>query len=178
MDSLMDIAILEGKHPAYFKNYLSYLSDGPVLEIWENYLPATLAFWRSISEAESNYAYAEGKWTIKEMLLHIIDTDRIFAYRALAIARGEKQALPSYDQDLYVANSDANRRPYQEILKEYESVKIANLSLLQSFNERQWQASGMMADAETSVLALAYVMPGHDLHHIEICKSRYLKAAD
>ncbi len=178
MDTLMDISTLKGKHPDYFKNYLSYLSDGPVLDIWENYLPATLAFWRSISEAESNYAYAEGKWTIKEMLLHIIDTDRIFAYRALAIARGEKQALPSYNQDMYAANSDANSRAYEDILKEYESVKIANLSLLQSFNEQQWQASGMMADAETSVLALAYVMPGHDLHHIEICKARYFKVAD
>lgn len=172
----MDITILEGKHPAYFKNYLSYLSDGPLLDIWEAYLPNALSFWRSISEAEANYAYAEGKWTIKEMLVHIIDTDRIFAYRALAISRGEKQALPSYDQDLYVANSAANSRAYESILEEYESVKIANLSLLHSFSKQQLQASGIMAGAETSVLALAYVMPGHDLHHIKVCKSSYLKA--
>jgi len=172
----MDIAILKGKHPEYFKNYLSQLADAPLLELWENCLTDALAFWRSISEAESNYTYAEGKWTIKEVLLHIIDTDRIFSYRALAIARGEKQALAGYDQDRYAANSDANGRAFEDILEEYESVKVSAFSLIKGFNERQLQACGLMAGAETSALALAYVMAGHDLHHIEVCKSRYLSA--
>ncbi len=170
----MDISILKGQHPAYFQNYFSQLSDGPILEIWESYLEEALEFWRSISEAEANYAYAEGKWTIKEMLLHIIDTDRVFGYRALAFARGEKQDLPGFDHDTYVQHSGANSRAFADLLQEYESVKIANLSLIKSFTETQLQLSGTMAGVETSVLALAYVMPGHDLHHIAICKERYL----
>ena len=174
----MDHTILKGQHPDYFKNYFAQVSDGPLVEVWENYLEEALEFWRSISEAEANYAYAEGKWTIKEMLLHIIDTDRIFGYRALAFARGEKQALPGFDHDHYVQHSEANSRAYADLLQEYESVKIANLSLVKSFTEAQWQRSGNMADVETSVLALAYVMPGHDLHHIAICKERYLATSD
>lgn len=174
----MDITILKGQHPDYFKNYFAQLSDGPLVEVWENYLEEALEFWRSISEAEANYAYAEGKWTIKEMLLHIIDTDRVFGYRAMAFARGEKQALPGFDHNMYVEHSEANTRAFADLLQEYESVKIANLSLLKSFSEEQLQLSGNMSGVETSVLALAYVMAGHDLHHIAICKERYMISSD
>ena len=174
----MNTIILRGLHPDYFQNYFSKLSDGPIVEVWENYLEEALEFWRSISEAEANYAYADGKWTIKEMLLHIIDTDRVFGYRALAFSRGEKQALPGFNHNDYVKQSGANSRAYADLLQEYESVKIANLSLIKSFTDAQCQLTGDMAGVKTSVLALAYVMPGHDLHHISICKERYLRVAD
>jgi hypothetical protein len=171
----MDIAILKAKHPTYYKTYLANVNDGPVLEVFEKHWQESFAFWSAITEGQSCFSYAAGKWTIKQILLHIIDTDRVFGYRVFALARSEKQELLSFDQDEYVDHSEADNRTWKEILAEYEAVKSANYLLLKGLSEKQWQGENNMAGQPISVLALAYVMPGHDLHHIAICKERYLK---
>jgi hypothetical protein len=170
----MQIAILKGSHPAYYGNYLKNVSEGPVLEVFHRHWQETSSFWHSISEDQSKLRYAQDKWSIKEMLLHIIDTDRVFGFRAFALSRGEEQELQSFSQDDYASHSEAERRSWKGILEEYEAVKMANYSLFKSFSEKQWQAEKMMGGEPISVLALAYVMPGHDLHHLKICKERYL----
>jgi uncharacterized damage-inducible protein DinB len=170
----MHISILKGSHPAYYQNYLSQVSDGPVLEVFHKHWQETSAFWQAISEDQSKYRYAKEKWSIKEMLLHIIDTDRVFGSRAFALSRGEKQELLSFSQDDYASQSEADRRSWKSLLEEYEAVKTANYILFQSFSEKQWRAERVMGGAPISTLALAYVMPGHDLHHLKVCKERYL----
>jgi uncharacterized damage-inducible protein DinB len=170
----MQISILNGSHPAYYKNYLSQVSEGPVLEVFHKHWQETSAFWHSISEDQSKCRYAKDKWSIKEMLVHIIDTDRVFGFRAFSLSRGEEQELLSFSQDAYASQSEADRRSWKDILEEYEAVKNANYILFQSFSEKQWLAERVMGGAPISTLALAYVMPGHDLHHLKVCKERYL----
>jgi hypothetical protein len=167
----------EGEYIPYAINYIKLLpDDGTVLTRLANNLSEINSQMLSLSEEELMYAYAPGKWNIKEILVHIIDSERIFAYRALRIARNDKTPLPGYEQDDYVPASQASGRDVNDIMEEYAAVRKATLTLFHSFKEQDYLKTGVANNHSVSVRALAYQVAGHELHHLNIIKERYLAA--
>jgi uncharacterized damage-inducible protein DinB len=130
----------------------------------------------SLSEAQQHYRYAEGKWTVKEILGHLIDAERIFAYRVLRIARNDTTPLPGFDENAYVAASNAQKRSMEELLNEFAVVRASTLALLKSLSPPILEYTGTVSNHPISARALAYIIAGHELHHLDIIRERYLPA--
>ena len=168
----------EGEYAPYAIMYISLLpDDGSVLMHMKDNCTVVKNFILSLPESKLMYRYAAGKWTIKETLVHIMDTERIFAYRALRFARNDATALPGYEQNDYVPYSRANERTLPDIFQEYSSVREATLSLFNSFSEEEFLRKGIANGNPASVRALAYQIAGHELHHLKIIKERYVPDA-
>ena len=166
---------LAGEYAPYADRYIGLLpSDGLVLKHLKSNLQATKDFILSLPEEKLNFRYAEGKWTIKEILVHVIDDERIYAYRALRFARNDKTELPGFEQDAYALNSGANERSVKNILKELTSVRRATISLFDGLDDEALTREGVADGNKVSVRALAYHIAGHELRHINIIKERYL----
>lgn len=161
-------------YPSYFNTYIKLVEEDDVKSALRNQNPRAENFFNSIAEEQSLYKYAEGKWTIKEVLQHLIDAERIFAYRALAFARKEKNILPSFDENEYAANSHANNRNWKELIQEFITIRRSTEILFNSFTEENLNTSGKASDYEITVLALGYTSVGHVQHHINIIRERYL----
>jgi hypothetical protein len=131
-------------------------------------------FLDSITEEQSLHRYAEDKWTLKEVLQHLIDAERVFAYRAMAIARRDKNSLPSFDENSYAANSHADQRSWQELLAEFVALRKSTEILFDSFSEEDLNSFGIASNKPITTRALGYVTVGHLAHHIHIIKERYL----
>lgn len=157
----------------FYRNYVVLVPKHDLREALEDSLEASSAFWNIISEEKANYRYAEGKWSIKELLQHIIDTERIFSYRALAFARGEKAALPGYDENDYAANCLADARSFAEMVEELKIVRQSTIALFQSFDENVLDNIGKASGTNLSVRAAGFIIVGHELHHINVVKERY-----
>lgn len=127
----------------------------------------------ALPEARGEYAYAPGKWTVRESLQHIIDTERIFGYRALTIARGDQIDLPGYDQDYYVAAHQPLDRPLAEMAREMYHLRQANLAMFRAFTPQESGRMGRMSDTDVSVRALGFIMSGHVLHHAGLYRDKY-----
>lgn len=160
-------------HP-YYKYYIDNASDTDILKGLKANLKTIITFLNTIPEDKQDYAYTEGKWTIKDLLIHIIDTERIFAYRALRISRGDVTPLAGFEQDDYVTNANALNRTYNSIIEEYTAVRKATITLFKSFDSNVLIREGLASDASVSVRALGYMITGHENHHIQIIKERYL----
>ena len=173
---------LPKEYPAYSSIYMDLMKDdGKVLEhLWTNFLDLKKLVL-DLTEDQLNYQYAEGKWTIKEILVHLIDDERIFAYRALRYARNDSTPLHGFDQDAYASCSNANSRSLDDIFEEYETVRKATISLFLNLPEDSFLRGGAGIDYDGSIInkrtvrALAYHIAGHELRHINIIKERYLK---
>lgn len=163
-----------GTYPPYFSKYINLVDADSVTEAIEKYSDAIINFFRNIPAEKIDYRYAEGKWSIKEMLQHIIDTERIFAYRALRIARHDKTPLPGFDEGSYAAAANASARSWQSLLQEFEAERKSTDLLLQSFTHDQLQQSGTTNEHTNTVIAISFIVYGHLLHHINIVKERYL----
>lgn len=148
--------------------------DGLVLEHLAENRKATEDFILSLPADKLTYRYADGKWTIKEILVHIIDDERIYAYRALRFARNDKTELPGFEQDDYALYSGANERETSDILKEYGTVRAATISLFAGFDGQALLRSGVADGKVMSVRAAAYHIAGHEMRHINIIKERYI----
>ena len=131
------------------------------------------AVFATLTEAQAEKAYAPGKWTLKEMLLHQIDSERVFAYRAMRFARADSQDLPGFDQDTYVDHSAANARSLASLLAEYDATRAATLALFESFTEEQLDRRGSANGGPATVRALLFIVPGHEQHHLNIIRERY-----
>ena len=160
-------------HP-YYELYLSKCPFNDILSGLQQSKDQFETFLKSIPAEKQLYKYASDKWTIKEVLVHIIDTERIFAYRALRIARRDVTALPGFDQDEYVLNSDANSRNFEDLISEFVSVRLSTVSLFNSFSEEDLLQKGIASNSPISVRALGYILIGHQNHHQEIIEKRYL----
>lgn len=137
----------------------------------------TTALFRSQADAAARgVTYAAGKWTLKALLGHLIDDERIFAYRILCLARGETLELPGFDENLYAAHADCEDRPLENLLGEYVSVRAATLSLLHNLPDAAWSRRGRVNGYQCSVRGLAFHIAGHELHHHRIVRERYLPA--
>jgi uncharacterized damage-inducible protein DinB len=165
------------KASEYNPYYQSYINKTTVLDL-KTGLKANkenvVFFLRSIPENKLDYRYTEGKWTIKEILLHIIDTERIFAYRALRIARKDQTPLPGFEQDDYVPESNANLRSFENLLDEYKAVREATITLFNTFGDDVLILTGTASNSPVSVRAMGFIIIGHENHHCDVIKERYL----
>ena len=165
----------EGEYAPYTISYIGLLpDDGLVLQHMEDNLKATSDFILSLPEEKLTSRYAEGKWTIKEILVHIIDDERIYAYRALRFARNDKTELPGFEQDDYARHSGANERDIKDILQEFAVVRQATISLFKGLAREALTRAGVADGKVMSVRAAAYHIAGHELRHINVIKERYL----
>ena len=160
------------EHLAAYINQVS--NEYPLLEELEISIHRLIKFVQNIPMNKFDYRYAEGKWTIKEILQHLIDAERIFAYRALRFARNDKTPLPGFDENDYAAVAHANKRSIQELLTELAVVRQATLSLFKSFSQEELLRKGSASNNPVSVRALGFVIIGHQNHHERIFQERYL----
>ena len=159
----------------YFENYTSLVPEKDVLSALNNQAKTLTDFFNSISDEKAMYAYAVGKWTMKEMLQHMIDTERIFAFRALVIARKETVTLPGFDENVYAVNSFANRRTWADLVEEMKIVREATMLLFESFTDDMLNTSGNFSAATATVNTIGSIIVGHFYHHVNITNERYLK---
>ncbi len=165
---------IEGTFPIYFSTYTNKVSEDNLTDAFKNQKALVNDFFDSISEEKSNDTYAPGKWTLKELLQHIIDAERIFAYRALCIARKEKQSLPGFDENEYADNSNANSRSWKSLTTEMKLVRQTTELLFETFSEDVLNQSGVSNNNAVTVNALGFISVGHLYHHVEVIRERYL----
>ena len=163
-----------GDYAEYYQQYIERVPDGPIIEILEQVHRETQEFIQGIDEEKSEYRYAEGKWSIKEVLIHVIDTERIMGYRALTFARGDKTELPGFDQDIYGFNSGAKDRTIKDIAQEMGIVRNASISLFKNFSDEMMAMDGIGNNNKVTVNSVAYLLVGHELHHMNVIREKYL----
>lgn len=157
----------------YYKGYIDSASSSNIIEGLKENLELVVSFYSELPKEKLEYAYAEGKWIIKDILLHVIDTERIFSYRALRIARNDKIALVGFEQDDYIISAKANKRSLSNLLDEYKSVRKSTIALYESFDSEALKQVGEASGFPISVKAIGYILTGHENHHIKIIKERY-----
>ena len=166
----------EGEHASYFAKYIALVPGDDALTVLKENAATVAALFNSLNDKQQNYRYAEGKWTPKEMLSHIVDTERGMCYRAMCVSRGDVQNLPYMDEDLFAKNSEANERSMQSLVDEYSSVRMATISLFgDAIPTSALSTIGTVNNHPTSARALAWIIAGHELNHCSVLKERYLK---
>jgi hypothetical protein len=166
------------EYAPYYETYVSKVKHPNVVTALLAQLDDTMNLLHTVSATQALYRYAPGKWSVKEVLGHVIDAERIFSYRALRIARGDKTPLASFDQDPYIVHAGFDRRTWGSLKDEFELVRRATLALVQSFDPEAWMRSGIASDNPITVRALAYIIAGHELHHVGILRTRYLSRGE
>ncbi len=162
------------EHVPYFGRYIEQAPQTTILEGLQSGYTYVLRILENYPIEKHDYRYAEGKWTVKDMVQHIIDTERIFAYRALRIARGDKSPLPGYEQDDYVNKAKANTRTYESILEDYNYCRANTVAMFKSFDDEMLEQIGTASGGPMSARAAGYIIVGHELHHMQILRERYL----
>jgi uncharacterized damage-inducible protein DinB len=162
------------EYSEFVATYIKALDDIDLVEELEISLHDFIKFVQNIPMDKFDYRYADGKWTIKDIIQHIIDSERIFGYRALRISRNDKTPLPGFDENDYVENTNANRRSIQELLTEFSAVRHSNLLLFKSFSDEQLKRLGIASNHTISVRAIGFLMIGHQKHHQRVFAERYL----
>jgi uncharacterized damage-inducible protein DinB len=163
------------EYAPYYGKYISLVPEGDVVVTLSRQLDETLALLRGLSVAQADARYAPDKWSIKEVVGHIIDTERIFGHRVFRFARNDQTPLPGFEQDDYVRAADFSNRQLDDLAAEFEHVRRANLYLLRSLDDAAWLRRGVASSNEVSVRALAYIIAGHERHHMHIVRTRYLQ---
>lgn len=161
-------------YPPQFIQYISRVENEDLKTGLKNQEEQAVAFFNSIPEDKQLYKYAEGKWSIKEVLQHIIDSERIFSFRALGFSRKDPNTFPSFDENNYSKNSNADNRKWKDLVEEFAAVRRSTEYLFNSFSEEQLSTFGKASNYEMSVKAMGYLIAGHLEHHINILKERYL----
>ncbi|ANS75888.1 hypothetical protein AWM70_15895 [Paenibacillus yonginensis] len=163
------------EYPAYYQGYIELVPDGEITDLLAGKLNDVGDWIDQLPEELGEYRYAPEKWTFKEVLGHMIETERIMSYRLLCVARGDQTPLPGFDENEYVSNAAVVSRTFEEIAKDYTAVRTATLTLLSGLSEEAWPRKGTVNGNPTTVRALAYIIAGHELHTLGILKERYLK---
>lgn len=158
----------------YYGVYINKVGEKTLLSALKDGRDNTIHFFESIPESKLEYAYAEGKWTPKELLLHLIDADRVFSIRALFFARSENANLSGFDENVFAENSNANSRSLSNLIEEFKSVRNATISLFESFSESALKNTGKASDSLLSARAAGFIICGHEIHHTQIIQERYL----
>lgn len=164
---------LEGEFAPYYKKYIDQVVGEDILKVLMGQIEDIRTFYEKMGDEKSNEAYAPGKWTAKEVLGHMTDTDRVMAYRAMCISRGEKQSLPGFDQDEYVIQGSFNDIPLARLLEEFEMTRYAIVAMFKNFPEQTYTSFGNANNTAVSVRGLIYIIAGHTIHHMNILKEKY-----
>lgn len=160
--------------PEFYHKYVRLVDENDASEALSANTEKVLGVLNSLPDEKWDYRYAEGKWSIKEMVQHLTDAERIFSYRALCIARGEAQSLPGFDENTYAAASNADRRSKEELINEFQTVRHATVALFQSFDDEQLARNGTANNNPVTVNGIGFITVGHVLHHLNVIRERYL----
>ncbi|WP_343694170.1 DinB family protein [Flavobacterium sp.] len=166
--------LLENEYSGHFGTYIKQAGDGKLIEELEISLHEFIRFVQNIPMDKFDYRYAEGKWTIKDIIQHIMDSERIFTYRALRFSRNDQTPLPSFEENDYAINTDAGSRSIQDLLTEFSALRHSTLLFYKSLSEDQLKRIGTASGNQISVRALGFVMIGHQKHHQKVFEERYL----
>jgi uncharacterized protein (TIGR03083 family) len=159
--------------PAHFVGYIGRVPENDPVAVLAAQIDVTAALLRGLSEADALKRYAPGKWSVKEIVGHLADTERIMAYRALRIARGDETPLPGFDENAYVPPAKFDARPLADLISDLRATRGATLALFRGFDGDAWRRRGTASGKAVSVRAIGYMIPGHERHHVEILKTRY-----
>jgi hypothetical protein len=163
------------EYDPYYEGYVSLVPEGNIVEIIDRQTAELREIFSAIPEEKGPYAYAEGKWTIKELLGHLIDGERMFMYRIFRISRGDETPIEGFEQDGYIENARSNSRTFADMVEEFASLRKANVIAFRHFSDEDWGRVGTANHVEITPRALAYISVGHVTHHLKIVKDRYLE---
>lgn len=163
-----------GEYAAFHATYVAMVPDGDVLATLKTQHGETVRMLARLGEKKSRYRYAPGKWSIREVVGHLIDAERVFTYRALTFARADRNPLPGFDENMWASSSNADARTLKSLIDELKAVRAATLALFRGFNEEQLARTGIASGHQVSVRGLVYVTTGHERHHAKILRERYL----
>lgn len=166
--------ISANEYDPYYKSYIELSLKKPFVEALTENRNTVIDFFKAVPQHKLEYAYAEGKWTPKDILLHLTDAERVFAYRALRIARNDKTELSGFEQNDYVPMASANMRTIDSLIEEYNAVRNASIALFKSFSPEMLLRIGNASSSAISVRAIGYILTGHENHHMAVIKERYL----
>ncbi|HKX84437.1 MAG TPA: DinB family protein [Pyrinomonadaceae bacterium] len=164
----------KNEYDAYYEGYISLVTETDLITALAGQPTELQDLFTGLPEEKGSYAYAQGKWSVKEILGHLIDGERMFAYRIFRIARGDETPIEGFEQDGYIENAHSNERTFGDLLEEFNLLRRANLLFFDHLRDEQWQFVGTANNAKISVRALAYIMAGHVRHHTNILRERYL----
>ena len=162
------------EYAPYYARYLALVPDGSALDHLKLQIAETLALLRTVPEDRAEFRYATGKWSVKEVVGHIADSERVFAYRAMRFARNDRTPLPGFDEKEFIANSNFARRPLADVAAELAAVRGASIALFGGLDDQALGREGTANEVKVSVRALLWIIAGHELHHRNILKERYL----
>ena len=161
------------EYAPYYGTYIRKVVDGDIVRTLKAQINETVGYLRGIPESRERHRYEPDKWSIREVIGHLSDSERIFAYRALRFARGDTTALPGFDQDAFVKGARLDDRTLPSLVAEYVAVRTASVALFDGLFPEEWARFGTASGKQMSVRALAWVIAGHELHHLEVLKTRY-----
>lgn len=174
MENLLISRPETGEFDVYYERYMALVEDGDVISTLTNQAAETSNLLNEIDEEKAGFRYAPGKWSVKELVGHIIDTERIFAYRALRISRGDRTPIEGYEQDDYIKNAEFDKCRLADLAEEFALCRGSNILMYKGLSEAAWHRRGVANECEITVRALAYISAGHELYHVDILKERYL----
>ena len=166
----------QNEYAPYYQPYVELVQDGDLITILSEQMEEMVAFLKDITDLQAEYRYGEGKWSLKEVIGHVIDAERIMAYRLLSIARGESQNLPGFNEEDYVQRAAFTKQSVDELLQHFSIVRQSTVVLLKSLGDEDWLRRGSANNYEVTVRALAVIIAGHELHHRHIINERYMKS--
>ncbi|MFN2577182.1 MAG: DinB family protein [Pyrinomonadaceae bacterium] len=164
----------ETEYAAYYQTYVNQVSETDIMAVLRGELDELDVLLARVPAEKETYAYAEGKWTTRQIIGHLIDGERVFGYRALCIARGETQNLPGFDQNDYMLTAPYSHIELEDLLSELRLVRLSNIAMFRSLDEGAWSRVGTANRNDVTVRALAFIMAGHVRHHTNVLKERYL----
>jgi hypothetical protein len=176
MSHLLNSHPNENEYAPYYGRYISLIPEGDFFLLLNKQFDETLGFLRNLAETQAESRYAPGKWSIKEVLGHVIDTERIMSYRALRIARADETPLPGFEQDDYVRAANFDSRILDDLLAEFQVVRAATAALFRGLDEKALGRRGTASNFSVTVRALAYIIAGHERHHLNVLRTKYLTA--
>src|SRR5512142_2949175 len=162
------------EYPPFYQGYISLVEGQDILAALDDNTERAMALYRSIGEEESLSRYAPEKWTIREVLGHVSDTERVFTYRALRVARGDQTPLPGFDEKLFVEGANFNHYEWPALIEQFELVRRSSITLFRSLAEEAWERRGNAHGKDVSVRDIAWMVAGHELHHRRIIQTKYL----
>jgi hypothetical protein len=157
----------------YYGRYIALVPDGDVIDGLVSHGQETVAMLRRVDEQRSLFRYAEGKWSIREIVGHVTDAERVFSYRALSFARADATALPGFDEGIWAAASNAHGRPLDDLIMELTAVRMATLALIRGFGDAEITRTGTASGNPFTVASLVYIIAGHERHHVTVLRERY-----
>ncbi|WP_291871108.1 DinB family protein [Maribacter sp.] len=161
------------EYQEFYATYLNAISDVDLIGELQSGKNWMVKYLKNLEDSKLSYSYGKGKWTIAEVIMHIIDTERVFQYRAFRFSKNDKSALPGFDQDEYILHTDVTSRSKESILQEYLSVREASITLYQNLKNKQLQYTGIASSINWSVAGIGFVISGHQKHHCSILEERY-----